>query len=81
MTLTLTLTLNRCNAYLDAVLHPRAKRGPNPNPNPKPPPPPDHRRCNVYLDSVLHPRAKKDPMVLQQEGWHYELETPDAPLT
>lgn len=36
---------------------------------------------NVYLDAVLHPRAKKDPMVLAQEGWHYELEDPDAPLT
>ena len=36
---------------------------------------------NVYLDAVLHPRAKRDPMVLAQEGWHYELEDPDAPLT
>jgi len=35
---------------------------------------------NVYLDAVLNPRATKDPMVLQQEGWHYELESPDAPL-
>jgi hypothetical protein len=29
---------------------------------------------HVYLDAVLHPRAIDDPMVLQQEGWHYELE-------
>lgn len=29
---------------------------------------------NVYLDAVLHPRAVSDPQVLQQEGWHYELE-------
>ena len=36
---------------------------------------------NVYLDAVLHPRAKRDPMVLAQEGWHYELEDPAAPLT
>jgi len=36
---------------------------------------------NVYLDAVLHPRAMKDPTVLAQEGWHYELEDPDAPLT
>ena len=33
----------------------------------------------VYLDAVLHPRLT--PQVLQQEGWHYELESPDAPLT
>ena len=36
---------------------------------------------NVYLDAVLHPRAKKDPLVLEQEGWHYELEKPEEPLT
>ena len=36
---------------------------------------------NVYLDAVLHPRSKKDPMVLEQEGWHYELESPEEPLT
>jgi len=36
---------------------------------------------NVYLDAVLHPRAIKDDLVLQQEGWHYELEKPDDPLT
>ena len=36
---------------------------------------------NVYLDAVLHPRAKKDETVLAQEGWHYELEDPEAPLT
>ena len=36
---------------------------------------------NVYLDAVLHPRAIQDPRVLQQEGWHYELEKPEEPLT
>ncbi len=34
---------------------------------------------DVYLDAVFHPRLT--PFVLQQEGWHYELEDPDAPLT
>ncbi len=33
---------------------------------------------DVYLDAVFHPRFT--PEILQQEGWHYELETPDAPL-
>jgi len=32
---------------------------------------------HVYLDAVLHPRAVSDPQVLQQEGWHYELEGDD----
>jgi hypothetical protein len=36
---------------------------------------------NVYLDAVLHPRAIDDPRVLQQEGWHFELEKPEEPLT
>ncbi len=33
---------------------------------------------DVYLDAVFYPRIT--PEVLQQEGWHYELETPEAPL-
>jgi Zn-dependent M16 (insulinase) family peptidase len=33
---------------------------------------------DVYMDAVLHPLIP--PHVLQQEGWHYELEEPDAPL-
>lgn len=36
---------------------------------------------NVYMDAVFHPRAIDDPQVLQQEGWHYELEDPSKPLT
>uniref|UniRef100_A0A6U5MC85 Peptidase M16C associated domain-containing protein n=1 Tax=Calcidiscus leptoporus TaxID=127549 RepID=A0A6U5MC85_9EUKA len=36
---------------------------------------------NVYLDAVLNPRAKRDPTVLQQEGWHYELDDAAAPLS
>ena len=33
---------------------------------------------DVYLDAVFYPRLT--PFVLQQEGWHFELESPDAPL-
>jgi hypothetical protein len=36
--------------------------------------------ANVYLDATLHPRAVEDPMVLAQEGWHYELEKESDPL-
>ncbi|KAG5190324.1 Metalloenzyme, LuxS/M16 peptidase-like protein [Tribonema minus] len=35
---------------------------------------------HVYLDAVLFPRAASDPLVMQQEGWHYELEDPAQPL-
>ena len=34
---------------------------------------------DVYMDAVLHPLIP--PHTLQQEGWHYELEDLDAPLT
>ncbi|HEY7299321.1 MAG TPA: insulinase family protein [Xanthobacteraceae bacterium] len=34
---------------------------------------------DVYLDAVFFPRLT--PQIFQQEGWHYELDKPDAPLT
>jgi Zn-dependent M16 (insulinase) family peptidase len=34
---------------------------------------------DVYMDAVLHPLIP--PHTLQQEGWHYELDSLDAPLT
>lgn len=36
---------------------------------------------NVYLDAVLYPKCINDDMVLQQEGWHFEMEKPEDPLT
>ncbi len=33
---------------------------------------------DVYLDAVFYPRLT--PFVFQQEGWHYELDNPEAPL-
>jgi Zn-dependent M16 (insulinase) family peptidase len=33
---------------------------------------------DVYLDAVFHPRITKD--FFMQEGWHYELESPEAEL-
>lgn len=33
---------------------------------------------DVYLDAVFHPRLT--PQIFQQEGWHYELDNPAAPL-
>ena len=35
----------------------------------------------VYMDAVFFPRAVNDPLVLAQEGWHYEIEKKDDPLT
>jgi Zn-dependent M16 (insulinase) family peptidase len=33
---------------------------------------------DVYLDAVFYPRLSRE--IFQQEGWHYELDTPDQPL-
>lgn len=34
---------------------------------------------DVYLDAVFHPRIT--PRIFQQEGWHHDIDDPDAPLT
>ena len=36
---------------------------------------------DVYLDAVFYPECLKNPQILMQEGWHYELESREAPLT
>lgn len=36
---------------------------------------------DVYLDAVFHPNIVKYKEIFMQEGWHYELESADAPLT
>ncbi|MDO5108202.1 MAG: insulinase family protein, partial [Coriobacteriaceae bacterium] len=36
---------------------------------------------DVYLDAVLHPAIYTRPRIFEQEGWHFELESPEAPLT
>ena len=33
---------------------------------------------DVYLDAVFHPNCVRDPKTFAQEGWHYELENPEA---
>lgn len=36
---------------------------------------------DVYLDGVLHPSIYREPKIFLQEGWHYEMEDEDSPLT
>ena len=36
---------------------------------------------DVYLDGVFHPSIYREPKIFRQEGWHYELQDPEAPLT
>ncbi|MCI8402656.1 MAG: insulinase family protein [Lachnospiraceae bacterium] len=36
---------------------------------------------DVYMDSVLHPNICENKKIFLQEGWHYELEDVEKPLT
>ncbi|MDD8013554.1 MAG: insulinase family protein [Acidobacteriota bacterium] len=36
---------------------------------------------HVYLDAAFKPLIYKDPRILQQEGWHFEMESPEGPLS
>ena len=36
---------------------------------------------HIYLDAVFYPNIYKEQNIFRQEGWHYELESKDAPLT
>ena len=36
---------------------------------------------DVYLDAVFFPNMLHDEQILMQEGWHYEMATPEEPLT
>ncbi len=36
---------------------------------------------SVYLDAVFHPNILKTDKIFRQEGWHYEMASPDQPLT
>ena len=36
---------------------------------------------DVYMDAVLHPNILKYEEIFKQEGWHYELEDIEAPIT
>lgn len=36
---------------------------------------------SVYMDAVFYPAMKHNKYVFWQEGWHYEMENEEAPLT
>ena len=36
---------------------------------------------SVYMDAVFHPNIYKYEEIFKQEGWHYEIEDADSPLT
>ncbi|MBO4902684.1 MAG: insulinase family protein [Lachnospiraceae bacterium] len=36
---------------------------------------------HVYLDAVFHPNIYTREQIFKQEGWHYEIDDPDDPIT
>lgn len=64
------------NTFLNAVTYPDKTVYPVASTNDK-----DFRNLmDVYMDAVLHPNIYREEKIFKQEGWHYELESADAPL-
>ena len=65
------------NTFLNAMTYPDKTVYPVASRNAK-----DFRNLeDVYLDAVFNPAMLTTPEILMQEGWHYEIENPSAPLT
>ncbi len=65
------------NTFLNAMTYPDKTVYPIASRNDK-----DFRNLeDVYLDAVFYPAMIDTPEILMQEGWHYEIENADAPLT
>ena len=37
--------------------------------------------CHVYMDAVFYPNIYEEEKIFRQEGWHYEMESPEDELT
>ena len=65
------------NTFLNAMTYPDKTVYPVASRNAK-----DFRNLeDVYLDAVFYPAMLNTPEILMQEGHHFEIENPDAPLT
>ena len=65
------------NTFLNAMTYPDKTVYPVASRNAK-----DFRNLqDVYLDAVFNPAMLTTPEILMQEGWHYEIDSADAPLT
>ena len=65
------------NTFLNAMTYPEKTLYPIASCNDQ-----DYKnRMDVYLDAVFHPNITRYREIFMQEGWHYELEDQDAPLT
>lgn len=65
------------NTFLNAMTYPDKTMYPVASKNDK-----DFRNLmDVYLDAVFYPNVVQDPYIIKQEGWHYEIEDVNEPLT
>jgi len=65
------------NTFLNAMTYPDKTMYPVASYNDK-----DFKNLmDVYLDAVFHPNILKYEEIFKQEGWHYELEDLDSPIT
>lgn len=39
-----------------------------------------HNLIDVYLDAVFNPLIYREPLIFMQEGWHYEMNSPEDDL-
>lgn len=65
------------NTFLNAMTYPDKTMYPVASCNDKD----FHNLMDVYLDAVFYPAIYDTPEILLQEGWHYEIEKPEEPLT
>ncbi|HOB92159.1 MAG: insulinase family protein [Bacillota bacterium] len=65
------------NTFLNAMTYPDKTMYPVSSRNEKD----FHNLMDVYLDAVFYPRIYEKPEILMQEGWHYELNKPEDPIT
>ncbi|WP_298820599.1 insulinase family protein [Chloroflexus sp.] len=70
-----TLVKGSVHTFLNAMTYPDKTTYPVASTNLKD----FYNLVDVYLDAVFFPRIT--PEVLKQEGWHFELPDPDAPLS
>ncbi len=65
------------NTFLNAMTYPDKTLYPVASVNDK-----DFKNLmHVYLDAVFYPNIYKEEKIFKQEGWHYELESPDGEIT
>ncbi|MCD7788609.1 MAG: insulinase family protein [Firmicutes bacterium] len=72
----MSLVKGSLNTFLNAMTYPDKTIYPVASCNDK-----DFKNLmHVYIDAVFHPLTYSRPEIMQQEGWHYELESPDDEL-